>query len=762
MADISLLSSVPLRIAATQNKIPSIKPASFAQIPSWVSLKSGSSSLKIPQNQQGQVENLHLVSLSKQGKLKEARDFLEQMEDAGVPVNPHSYTSLIQSCSKMRSLSDGILIHKHLRRTMNNPSGFLENCLLQMYCDCDSLRDAEKLFVEMSERNLVSWITLISAYSEQGNLKKSFGLFSKMVESGIRPNSTIFTSLLKSLSDPSVLEIGRQVHSLVIRTGLTTNVSIITVVSNMYVKCGWLEGAKLVFDQMVEKNAVAWTGLIMGYTQADQRKDALKLFVTMVNEGFELDEYVFSVVLKACAGLEDLNLGRQIHGYIVKLGLESDVFVGTPVVDLYVKCACFNSACRAFERISEPNDVSWSAIITGCCQAGQFEKSLELFKSLRMKDAVLNSFVYTSIFQACSALADFNVGAQVHADAIKRGLVSYLYGESAMITMYSKCGRLDYAKRAFESIDEPDTVAWTAIVCGHAYHGNASEALKLFRRMKDCVVRPNEVTFVGVLTACSHAGLVTEAKLYLESMSPEYGVEPTIDHYNCMIDIYSRAGLLQEAYKLIKGMAFEPDLMSWKCLLGGCWIHRNLELGKIAAENVLQLDPTDTSGYVLMFNLYALFGKWEEAAHVRSMMGARKLKKELSCSWITVKGKVHRFVVADKYHPQTEEIYEKLKEFNHSIMKDESELLTEEDVSFDLPERKQQLMDHSERLAIAFGLISLPANAPIIVFKNLRACKDCHDFAKHVSMVTGRKITIRDSCRFHHFHSGQCSCNDYW
>ncbi|OMP08499.1 hypothetical protein COLO4_06413 [Corchorus olitorius] len=356
MADIFLLSSVPLRIAATQNKIPSIKPASFAQIPSWVSLKSGSSSMKIPQNQQGQVENVHLVSLSKQGKLKEARDFLKQMEDAGVPVNPHSYTSLIQSCSKMRSLSDAV--------------------------------------------------------------------------------------------------------------------------SNMYVKCGWLEGAKLVFDQMVEKNAVAWTGLIMGYTQADQRKDALKLFVTMVKEGFELDE--------------------------------------------------------------------------------------------------------------------------------------------------------------------------------------------------------------------------------------------------------------------------------------------NLELGKTAAENLLQLDPTDTAGYVLIFNLYALFGKWEEAAHVRSMMGARKLKKELSCSWITVKGKVHRFVVADKYHPQTEEIYEKLKEFNHSVMKDESELLTEEDVSFDLPERKQQLMDHSERLAIALGLISLPANAPMIVFKNLRACKDCHDFAKHVSMVTGRKITIRDSCRFHHFHSGQCSCNDYW
>ncbi|XVE66106.1 hypothetical protein DITRI_Ditri08aG0054200 [Diplodiscus trichospermus] len=762
MANTSLLSPCPSQIAATQNKIPSLKTASFAQIPAWVSLKSSSSPLKVPLNgHQGQVENVHLVSLSKQRKLKEARDFLEQMEEAGVPVNPQSYKSLLHTCSQMKSLSDGRLIHDHLRRTIEEPSVSLENSLLQMYCDCESFWDAEKLFDEMLEKNLMSWVILISAYSQKGCLKKIFWLYSQMIELGIRPNSTIFTSLLKSLLDPSVLEIGKQVHSSVIKTGLSSNVSVIIGISNMYVKCGWLEGAKLVFDQMVEKNAVAWTGMIMGYTRAEKQKDALELFDRMVKEGVELDEFVFSTVLKACAGLEDLNLGRQIHGHVVKFGLESEVFVGTPVVDLYVKCACFESACRAFERISEPNDVSWSAIVTGYCQIGKFEKSLKIFKSLRTKNVGLNSFLYTSIFQACSGLADFNMGAQAHADAVKRGLVSYLYGESAMITLYSKCGRLDYANRAFESIDEPDTVAWTAIICGHAYHGSASEALRLFRRMQVCGVRPNEVTFVAVLTACSHSGLVSEAKLYLESMSREYGVEPTIDHYDCMLDTYSRAGLLQEAYELIKNMPFEPDSMSWKCLLGGCWIHRNLELGKVAAENLLHLDPDDTAGYTLMFNLYASSGKWEEAAHIRSMMAARKLKKELSCSWISVKGKVHRFVVGDKQHPQTQEIYGKLKELNHSVWKGES-LLTEEDVSCGLPERKMQLMDHSERLAIAFGLISLPSIAPIIVFKNLRACKECHDFAKHVSMVTGCKITVRDSCRFHHFHSGQCSCNDYW
>ncbi|KAK1552885.1 hypothetical protein Q3G72_024997 [Acer saccharum] len=700
-----------LAAAATTNS----KSANFSQIPSWVSLKrtssssssSSSSSVKTtPPLQQGRVENLHLVSLSKQAKLKEARVFLEKMDEAGVYVTPHSYESLLETCRNLRSLSDGRYIHDRMRRrTVKNPSGFLENCVLRMYCDCGSLVDAQKVFDEMAVRNLGSWAVIMSAYAEAGFLDQSFRLLSDMLGLGIEPTSMIYTGLLKYLVNPSLVEIGRQLHSRVIRSGLSSNVAINTAICNMYVKCGWFEGAKLVFDQMDEKDSVAWTGLMVGYTQAGKPEDALDLFVKMVMEGVELDQYVFSIVLKACAGLEDLNLGRQIHSYIVKLGLERDVSVGTPLVDFYVKCMDFESACRAFERISEPSDVSWSAMICGYSQIGKFDESVKIFKSLRNNSLILNSFIYTSIFQACSALADFNLGTQAHADAVKRSLISHLYGDSALVSMYSKCGRLDYATQAFESIAAPDTVAWTAIISGNAHHGNASEALRLFQRMQDS----------------------------------------------------------GEAFELIKSMPFDPDKTSWKCLLGGCWTHKNLELGEIGAANLLQLDPEDTAGYVLLFNLYASSGKWEEAAGVRKTMIEKNLKKELSCSWITVKGKVHRFIVGDKHHPQTEEIYSKLEEFDRTLMNNENGLLTEEDdVSYTFPERKQQLLVHSERLAMAFGLLSTPTNTPIIIFKNLRACKDCHEFAKHLSDITGRRIVIRDACRFHHFQSGQCSCNDYW
>ncbi|KAL3609561.1 hypothetical protein D5086_000581 [Populus alba] len=604
---VSSLNPSPVIIA--HDKIPqSIKAAAnFSQIPSWVSLKSTPSSLQTQENiNKAQIESIHLISLSKHGKLKEAREFLKQMEDARISVSPRSYKCLFEACGKIKSLLDGRLFHEQMQRTVKNPPEFLENSVLKMYCECGSLADALKVFDEMRERNLVSWNTIISAYAENGVFDEGFCMFSNMLELETKPNGSTYIGFLRSLLNPSGLEIGKQIHSHAIRSGLGSNASVNTAISNMYVKCGWLEGAELVFEKMSEKNAVAWTGIMVGYTQAERQMDALALFAKMVNEGVELDEYVFSIVLKACAGLEELNFGRQIHGHIVKLGLESEVSVGTPLVDFYVKCSNLESATKAFEWISEPNDVSWSALITGYCQMGEFEEALKTFESLRTRSVDINSFTYTSIFQACSALADFNSGAQAHADAIKSSLVAYQHGESAMITMYSRCGRLDYATRVFESIDDPDAVAWTAIIAGYAYQ----------------------------------------------------------------------------------------DAMSWKCLLGGCWTYRNLEIGELAAENLFQLDPEDTAGYILMFNLYASFGKWKEAANVRKMMAERNLRKELSCSWITVKGKVHRFIVGDKHHPQTEEIYSKLEALDDSVIKEETGLLTEEDASNSLPERKEQLLVH--------------------------------------------------------------------
>ncbi|XP_077209967.1 pentatricopeptide repeat (PPR) superfamily protein [Tasmannia lanceolata] len=742
-----------------RDKNPNTKLSNFTRIPSWVSLNPRSPSIKTQENQRGQIENIHLVSLSKQGKFKEAHEFLNAMDSAGISVNSYSYESLLEACRKANSLSDGRLLHNQMKRSMENLSGSLGDSLLRLYVDCESLADAQKLFDEMPTKSLTSWGIMVSGYAQNGLFNEAFGVFFEMKMAGIEPNLSIYTSLIRLVSSPSGLELGKQLHSHVVRIGLSTGFVIENSVTKMYIKCGSLDSSMLVFDRMEVKGVESWTELLVGYTRAEKQEEALALFRRMIYEGVHLDQFVFSIVLKACSELESLYTGRQIHGYIVKLGMESDVSVGTPLVDFYVKCGSLEEARRAFERISDPNEVSWSAIISGYSQTGKFEESLRMFKYLSSRGMVLNSFIYTSLFQSCSALADLNMGSQLHGNAIKRGLVSDLYGESALVTMYSRSGSLDYAIRAFDSIDKPDIVAWTAIIAGCAYHGHALEALGFFRKMKNSGLRPNSVTFVCLLTACSHSGLVLEARDYLDSMNRDYGVEPTVDHYNCMVDIYSRAGRLEEAYKLIKTMPFEPDKMTWKILLGGCRTHRNLELGKMAGENLLRLDPKDTAAHVLLFNLYASNGRWKEAAFVRKEMVERDVRKEVSCSWIKIKDKVHRFIVGDRHHPQTEDIYSKLGELSHSAGYVEC-ALHENDPFHE--ERNEQLLEHSEKLAIAFGLISTPTNAPILVFQNLRICGNCHNFMKLVSKITGREIVIRDSCRFHHLKCGECSCKDYW
>lgn len=633
---------------------------------------------------------------------------------------------------------------------------------MRMYFDCcGSFESAQKVFDEMPALDLRSWSVLISGYAHNGLLSEAVRSFSKMQIEGVAPDASVYIHLMQAISSCLRLKLGKQIHSHIIRTGLIPNVSVDAALVNMYAKCGCLESAVLVSDRIAEKSASVWTALMVGHTQAGKQEEVVALFCRMTWEGVELDEFVFSAVLKACSDLRCLHTGKQIHGYIVKLGMDSDNSAGTPLVDFYVKCGSLEEAWHAFKRISHPNEVSWSAVIAGFSQAGKFEESIQMLKDLRSRGMVLNSFIYTSIFQACSALADLNMGSQFHADVIKRGLVSDLYGESALVTMYSRSGNLDYAHRTFELIEEPDTVAWTAIIAGYAYHGHASEALGLFRRMQVCGIRPNCITFIAILTACSHSGKVLEARRLLDFMSRDYGVDPTINHYNCMVDIYCRSGQLEEAFELIQSLPFLPDAMTWKIILGGCNIHRNVELGKIAGENLLQMSPEDTAAYVLLFNLYALTGKWEEAANVRKAMSERGVKKEISYSWITTQGKLHRFVVGDHHHPRTDKIYSKLAELN-SVAAKSGCVLPTRDESGDPYGRNAQLLEHSEKLAIAFGLISTANNAPILIFKNLRVCSDCHDFMKVISKVMGREIIVRDSIRFHHFNSGKCSCGDYW
>ncbi|KAH7670139.1 TPR-like protein [Dioscorea alata] len=635
------------------------------------------------------------------------------MDSSNIPIKSRFFKPLLQTCGFWKSIDTGRLLHNHIIKTNGgrNPDGFLGNCLIRMYMDCSCFEDARKVLDKMPDKSMNSWGIMVSNYANLGLFQEAIDIVSEMRLAGFVPDCVVFASLLQACLTPSELEICKQVHSYVIRAGFVPDASIDYELIRAYAECGCLESSVLLFDRMPARDAASCTNLMVGYTRAGKQVEALAVLERMMREGVELDQFVFSSALKACSCLEDRKAGMQIHAFIVKLGLDSDVSSGPPIVDFYAKFGDMVHARLAFDKILQPNDVAWSAIISAYCQFGMFEDCLKIFRHLRKRDVAMNPSIYTNLFQVSASLADPNSGTQLHADAIKRGLVSKLYGESALVTMYSRSGDLEYACRAFDLIGKADTVAWTALITGCAYHGRALEALRLFKKMISCGVKPNAITFIGILTAYSHSGLVLEATECLDTMNSVYGVKPTNDHYNSMIDVYCRAGQLEKAFSLIKSGLFEPDALSWKILLGGCATHGNADLGKIAE-------------------------KWAEAALVRKTMNERRIRKEVSCSWIRVEGKLHRFVVGDQHHSMTEQIYSKLDELESSVRQCRQVHLRDERSNTVHEERGEQLLDHSERLAIAFGLISMPGDHPILIFKNLRVCGDCHWFTKAVSSIT--------------------------
>lgn len=315
----------------------------------------------------------------------------------------------------------------------------------------------------------------------------------------------------------------------------------------------------------------------------------------------------------------------------------------------------------------------------------------------------------------------------------------------------------------FDIITERDVVAWTAMIVGHAQHGEGDKALELFEQMQSEGIKPNHITFVGVLSACSHVGLINEGWQYFEFMNRDHSIVPTVDHYACMVDILGRAGRQDEAENLINQMPFKPNALVWRTLLGTCRIHGKMELGKRAAERILELEPDDDATYVLLSNMNASVGDWDNVTKIRKMMTERGIKKKVGQSWTVVKNRVHTFVACDKSHPQTDVIYAKLDELRKEMKK----VGYVPDTNFVLhdveEEQKEHLVfHHSEKLAIAFGLISTPSGSSIVIFKNLRICGDCHTAIKFISEIVTREIVVRDANRFHHFKGGFCSCNDYW
>lgn len=459
----------------------------------------------------------------------------------------------------------------------------------------------------------------------------------------------------------------------------------------------------------------------------------------------------------------NLMLARQAFDEITQPDLPS----WNSIINASVKAGLVDIARKLFDEMPERNVISWSCMINGYGRCGEYKEALALFREMQkveVNGVKPNEYTMSSVLLACGRLGALEHGKWVHAYIGKCGMEVDVVLGTSLIDMYAKCGSIERAKWVFDNMGpNKDVMAWSAMISGSAMHGHAEECLELFAKMTDYGVRPNAITFLGVLCACVHGGLVSEGQEYFRRMSEDFGITPLIQHYGCMVDLYGRAGLIKEACVLVKSMPMEPDVLVWGALLSGSRMHGDIETCEIALKKLIELDPTNSGAYVLLSNVYAKRGRWADVRHVRDLMEARGIKKVPGCSLVELAGVLHEFLVGDDSHPETREIYKMLDEIMKKL-KMEGYVGNTNEVLLDLDEEGRELAIslHSEKLAIAFCFLKTSPGTPIRIVKNLRICSDCHVAIKMISRVFDREIVVRDCNRFHHFKGGLCSCKDYW
>eukprot|EP01018_Ginkgo_biloba_P022100 Gb_10157 [translate_table: standard] len=682
-----------------------------------------------------------------------------EMQYVGMKPNQFTFASVLKACATL-SLEQ---VHACIIKYGIDSDIIVGSALVDMYAKCGNIGDARQVFDKMPERDVVSWSAMVAGYAQDGDGEEALKLFCQSQRAALKPDQYTFASGLKACAILAALEQGKQVHVQIIKANVHLDVFVASALVDMYAKCGSIENAQKVFDKMHKRDEVAWNGMITGYAQNEHGEEALKLFRQMQQSDIEQDHFAFIGVLKACASLLALEQGKQVHSHITKSGLELDVSVGNALLDMYAKCREINDSRKLFDDMVNPDAVSWSAMIGGYAQNEHGEEALKLSRQMQEAGVKSSEFSFASALKACASLAALEQGKQFHGHIIKTEFESDVFVGSALIDMYAKCGNIEDAGKAFCKIPERNVVSWNAMIGGYAQHGHGKDAIQLFEDMQQAGMHPNDITFVGVLSACSHVGLVDESHYYFDSMSQNYGITPRLEHYACVVDLLGRAGRLDEAENFIKEMPVKPGVVVWRTLLAACRIHGNVELGKQAARCALELEPQDDATYVLLSNIYAAAGKWDDVSQVRNMMKNRGVKKEPGTSWIEIKNKVHAFVVSDRSHPQMEEIFALLERLTEQI-KGAGYVPDTNFVLYDVEQEKKEhsLCHHSEKLAVAFGLINTCPGAPIRVIKNLRACGDCHTAIKFISQIVKREIVVRDASRFHHFKDGLCSCRDYW
>ncbi|XP_022888180.1 pentatricopeptide repeat-containing protein At4g30700-like [Olea europaea var. sylvestris] len=657
----------------------------------------------------------------------------------------------------------GVLLHGQAIISGLGTDLFVGSALVDMYMNSSRIGYAYKVFGGVSDPDTVLWNTVISGLVKNCCYDEAIRVFIDMVKRTMRIDSTTLAVVLSGIAELQEMSFGMMLQSLAIKVGCHFHEHVLTGLISLYSKCGDILTARVLFELIGKPDLIAYNAMISGYSFNNKTESSVQLFKELLFSVEKVNSSTMVGLIPVFHPFGHLKLTSLIHGFCVKYGFIFISSVSTALTTVYCRLNEIESARKLFDESADKSLASWNSMISGYAQNGQTEMAISLFREMQNLDINPNPVTITSILSACSQLGALSLGKWVH-DLIKReSFESNIYVATALIDMYAKCGSIKEARRLFDMTRDKNVVTWNAMISGYGLHGHGHEALLLFEEMLCSAVPPTGVTFLSILYACSHAGLVTEGEKIFHSMVHEHCFKPSPEHYACMVDILGRAGKLQDALEFINGMPIEPGPAEWGALLGACMIHKDTNITHLAADKLFELDPENVGYFVLLSNIYSTEHNYSRAALVREVVKKRNLAKTPGCTLIEVRGQPHVFMSSDRSHPESKSIYAMLEKLMDK-MRDAGYQMETITALHDVEEEEKELMVkvHSEKLAIVFGLITSEPGAEIRIIKNLRVCLDCHNFTKFVSKITERIIVVRDANRFHHFEDGACSCGDYW
>ncbi|PON42368.1 Tetratricopeptide-like helical domain containing protein [Parasponia andersonii] len=558
--------------------------------------------------------NALICGFSRNGCHLDALELFVQMCREGFSPSHTTLVSLVPSCGRHELIFQGKTIHGFGIKTGINLNSRVKNAFTSMYAKCGHLEAAERLFQEMAEKSVVSWNTMIGAYGQNGFFDEAMFAFKQMREESVEANPVTLVCLLSANANP------KSSHSFAIKTGLMNDCSVITSLVCEYARRCNLVSAEVLNKSLPQKNLVSLTAILSSHAERGNMLSVVEYFAQIQKLEMRPDAVTMVSILHGITDPAHFEIGLAFHGYGLKSGLSSDNLVANGLISMYSKFDQIEAALSLFFEIHEKPLISWNSLISGCVQAGRSNDAFELFCQMKMFGHGPDAITIASLLSGCGQLGYLQFGERFHNYVLRNNIEIESFLGTALIDMYTKCGRIERAEKVFKGIKEPCLVTWNAMISGYSLYGLEHKALSCFSEMREQGLNPDHITFLGVLAACTHGGLVHEGRKYFEIMRREFNMVPGLQHYACLVSLLGRTGLFEEALILIKDMEIKPDFAVWGALLNACCIHQQVKLGEYLAKKLFLLDNRSGGFYVLMSNLYAIKGKWDEVAKVRRMM----------------------------------------------------------------------------------------------------------------------------------------------